>query len=190
MQHESCKSLCRVLHLLPLRKFAAKKEESVFSLAMGHLCLTPCISALLLKLLPVPLNSFTDRCVFLSNCIDFTCFRPLDYLWRLTSQGHLHEMFWMVMPKPFPTVEQAMWIMKSWRNNGFFFRFFFLNKCQISTVVVRSSHLTTWWTVVSLNGALSIETAAESMCVILHELCLDIYSLQGQCCSVILLIVI
>lgn len=79
-----------------------RKNESVFSLAMGRLCLTPCISALLLKLLPVPLNSFTDRCVFLSNCIDFTCFRPLDYLWRLTSQGHLHEMFWMVMPKPFP----------------------------------------------------------------------------------------
>lgn len=100
-----------------------RKNESVFSLAMGRLCLTPCISALLLKLLPVPLNSFTDRCVFLSNCIDFTCFRPLDYLWRLTSQGHLHEMFWMVMPKPFPTVEQAMWIMKSWRNNGFSFFF-------------------------------------------------------------------
>lgn len=37
---------------------------------------------------------------------------------------------------------------------------------------------------------LSIETAAESMCAILPELCLDIYSLQGQCCSVILLIVI
>lgn len=141
----------------------------ILSLMICCIPIILCISALFTKWLQEELSSFTDMYVFLFNCIDFNFFLPSGLPLNTIKPGSsLRKFFGQLILKfsirPAGDLDKIL-------------NYLSIKYCRSPLISSHYIHISEWksaWRVpVNL-------TTAESMLVILHKLCLDIYSLYGD----------